>query len=66
MPNAHPGPTYFQHEGGEEVEGSDPQQQQLEIQVIDVLQLQQGFGEAQWVEGQPYHEAKKEDEDYQE
>lgn len=66
VPSARPGLTYLQHEGGKEVEGGDPQQQQLEIQVVNALQLQQGFGEAQRVEGQPYHEAKKEDEDYQE
>lgn len=61
--NAHPGLTYLQHEGREEVEGSDPQQQQLEVQVLDALQVEQGFGEAQRVQGQPDHEAKEEEED---
>lgn len=66
VPSAHPGVSHLQHEGSEEVENGDSQQQQLEIQVVDALQLQQRFGEAQWVEGQPHHEAKKEDEDHQE
>lgn len=64
LPKAHL--THLQHEGGKEVEGSDAQEEQLEIEILDGLELQQGFGKAQRVQGEPDHQAEEEDEDEQE
>lgn len=66
MPHPKAPLTHLQHKGSEEVEGSDAQEEQLEMEILDVLELQQGFGKAQRVQGQPDHQAEEQDEDEQE
>lgn len=66
MPCPKAPPTHLQHEGGEEVEGGDAEEEQLEMEILNALELQQGFGKAQRVQGQPDHHAKEQDEDQQE